>query len=111
MFVGFMKVTGYLIVLLLLSGGIDYGPFPSSTIQLIAILPANSPETVFGMIIHEDEVVENSESFSVSMRLLTEQSGATSETVVVIQDNDCKMILVVGGEIVHLVVDLIMIMK
>ena len=100
-----------LIVLSLLIGGIDYGPFPSSTIHLIAILPANSSETAFGMIIHEDEVVENPETFSVSMRLLsdggfnpfgggsvsTPQPGATSETVVVIQDNDCKMILVVHG--------------
>lgn len=88
-----------------ITGGVDYGPFPSSEIQLITIAIANTSETEFGINIREDSLVENPEAFHASLRLFTggfspfgggiDQSMLSeplSETVVTIEDNDCTFL-------------------
>lgn len=87
-------------------GGVDYGPFPSSQIRLLTIVPANSTGTVFGVNIRDDDIVESDETFLVSLMILdkgfnpffdnpselpTQNSvELLLETVVVIEDDDCK---------------------
>ena len=71
-------------------GGEDYGPFPTSELELSSIIPANVSETEFGMNIREDNIVEIPETFSVSLRL-SEGMEPASIAEVVIEDNDCKI--------------------
>ena len=87
----------------LCTGGIDYGPFPSSEIELITTIDANATETFFGINIREDEIVETPELFSVALRTFQEgfdpfggnpDAGVLPEPLdqanVIIVDNDCK---------------------
>ena len=99
------------------SGGVDYGPFPTNQIQLIADIPANVSETTFSMNIRDDSIVENSETFRAVLRLFDEGfnpfgrggdesflTDSLSEATVVIEDDDCeynKLPLVSKFEIQH----------
>ncbi len=77
------------------AGGIDYGPFPESEVELTTTLPATSTQSQFGIQIREDSVVESTESFTVELRLApTSPSGtvlgARSRATVFIEDNDSE---------------------
>ncbi len=55
------------------------------------MVPANATEIEFGINIREDDIVEIEETFSVSLGILTAGSlRPPSNTIVVIEDNDCK---------------------
>ncbi len=85
-----------------ISGGVDYGPFPTNEISLLTVVPAQSSVVEFGMNIREDSIVEAAETFNVTLQLFLggfdpfqggngegELSDVLSEAVVTIQDNDC----------------------
>ena len=83
------------------TGGVDYGPFPvavpSST--LTAFSPANVTQTLFGIPITDDNLVEGEESFTVTMEIFNERSreeggivflGNVTMATILIEDNDSK---------------------
>ena len=84
------------------TGGIvDYGPFPvtTPTSTLRALLLANDTQTLFGIPIAIDNLVEGDESFFVALSIANEQSieeggivflGNLTMATVVITDNDGK---------------------
>lgn len=74
------------------TGGLDYGPFPVAEVNVTHTIPAASSESLFGIQIREDTIVEETETFSVEIFLAPNQPGvmigAVNRATVFINDND-----------------------
>lgn len=76
---------------------LDYGPFNSPSLSVMARLLANEVAVPFGVVIREDNRVEYEESFTASLSLPPSNGsnvrlGAIYRTTVFIRDNDSKKI-------------------
>ena len=54
----------------------------------------NETELVFGILIREDEIIENPETFLAQLKVLPNtpgvEEGEATEATILIEDNDCK---------------------
>ena len=76
---------------------LDYGPFNSRSLSLMARLLTDEVAVPFGVVIREDKRVENEESFTAQLSLpeldgLNVKLGAITRTTVFIKDNDSKRV-------------------
>lgn len=72
-------------------GGRDYGPFPESMVNLAVVLLPNETQLNFGVLIREDAIVENMESFAARIEIPPDAvPGNIMEANVFILDNDSK---------------------
>ena len=79
---------------------------PSS--NFTAILPSNETNTLFGITVTDDNLVEGTESFSVSLNLIGSREGGivflgnVTMATVYIEDNDSKLsILILSVYFIH----------
>ena len=74
-----------------LAGGLDFGPFPDSTVSLRAVILSNETELAYGVQIREDGIVEDTEMFIASLELISNDAQVgLNVTTVSITDNDCE---------------------
>ena len=85
------------------TGGLDFSPFPQSEsgrVFLTALLPSNASQAGFGVVLRDDSIVEQPESFTARLQSLPATQGGgvmigTQDTAqVLILDNDCELISV-----------------
>ena len=75
---------------------LDYGPFNSPSLNVMARLLSNEIAIPFGVVIREDNRVEYEESFSAMLSLPPSngsniQLGTISKATIFIRDNDSKI--------------------
>ena len=67
-----------------------------------AILPSNDTQTLFGILVTDDNFVEGTETFSVTLNLIGSRSreeggivflGNVTMAMVIIEDNDSKLLV------------------
>ena len=96
---GSLRLTlNYLLFFYFAAGdNLDYGPFNSPSLSVMARLLADEVAVPFGVVIREDNRVEYEERFSASLSLPPSNGsnvrlGAMSKTTVFIRDNDSKIV-------------------
>ena len=72
-----------------------------SSSNFTAILPSNETNTLFGITVTDDNLVEGTESFSVSLNLIGSREGGivflgnVTMATVYIEDNDSKLSILI----------------
>ena len=72
------------------TGGVDYGPFSNPILRLPALLPANDTRVTFYVPLMDDNIVEDTETFRVTLESLDSSVFVVGihSTVVSIEDDD-----------------------
>ena len=102
--------------LFVLSGGVDYGYFPTSEFLAVTLILADETEVLYPILIRDDDIIENVESFNavyvtyshltlynlimcmvrnfISLQISDDTGtiilGAIHEAIIYIEDNDSK---------------------
>ncbi len=71
------------------TGGVDYGPFSNPIVRLPVLLPANDTRVTFYVPLRDDNIVEDTETFRVTLESLDSVFVVgIHNTIVSIEDDD-----------------------